>query len=347
MSTRATQFDFLLAGLRDKSTGEPLNGGTVMFYEVGTTDAKEVWTEEDKINAFTSYTLDSNGIAELFGEGNYKVSILNSDSVFQYTYDVVKTTSGEFFSQTVSSSSVSVTNQNDAINANTSANSITLNLATVTDFIRPLFIKKTSANNSLIIDPYSTELIDTDSTVTLTESGESIMLIPDASVGKWYRANHIAQNLVGLTATVDEINQVCDGAGSTAAEIDAAVAYHQALDATTDEVNTACDGIGVYLPRMKVVDVGVWNMVSTASVEVAHGLDIDQILGVTVLIRNDGDTVRQMVTGYDAGTDDGYISQISSTHITVARKTGGIFDSVGYDSAGSYNRGYAVIFYFN
>ena len=86
-----------------------------------------------------------------------------------------------------------------------------------------------------------------------------------------------------------------------------------------------------------VVEIGDWNMDSTASVNVAHGIaDFKKIRSVTGIIRNDGDT-----TSYPIA-EDCSVSSIGSTNVVLARTESGDFDSSDFDST-SYNRGWITL----
>jgi len=91
---RGGQIDFLLAGLRD-SSGEPLAGGKVYFYSVGTTTLKSVYTDQGlSAAAAIPCVLDSRGVSgstrtatSLYAFVSYKIKITDADDVTQYTFD--------------------------------------------------------------------------------------------------------------------------------------------------------------------------------------------------------------------------------------------------------------------
>lgn len=101
---------------------------------------------------------------------------------------------------------------------------------------------------------------------------------------------------------------------------------------------------GAYL-KNKVVNIGDWNMDSTSSVSVAHGVDWTKIRSISCIIRNDANS-NGFPLNYHDGTDNdsGGVGGIDSTNITLLRKTGGSFDNANFDSTG-YNRGYVTITY--
>ena len=217
-ATRAIQIEFLMSGLNDPDTGETLNGGSVEFYSAGTTTPKNVWTEPAKTNAYTSYTLDTNGVIQLYGDGVYKVVVKDSTGEVEYTFDQVKMSAPDFIVRTVTSASVTVTHEDDFIICNTGSNNITLNLEAVATFTRPVTIKKTSANNIATVDPYSSQTIDGSSSETLTANNQTFTLVPDTNAGIWRLSNDTARSLVGLTASVAELN-IMDGVTASAAEL--------------------------------------------------------------------------------------------------------------------------------
>jgi hypothetical protein len=99
----------------------------------------------------------------------------------------------------------------------------------------------------------------------------------------------------------------------------------------------------------KVIDIGDWNMDTTASVAVDHEIaDISDIRSISAMIRNDGGTVvhslKSIVAGEGMGYPDGYILAVSTTQITLGRTLGGYFDNDNFDST-SYSRGKITIWY--
>ena len=98
------------------------------------------------------------------------------------------------------------------------------------------------------------------------------------------------------------------------------------------------------LLKTKVIDIGDWNMDTTGSVSVAHGLTVGDTRSVSVLIRDDAGTVHFDFPAYAVlGSDDEQI-QLQTTNVVLERATGGIFDSGGFNST-SFNRGWITIQY--
>ncbi|MEJ2655600.1 MAG: hypothetical protein P8012_00180 [Desulfobacterales bacterium] len=459
MATRAQQFEFLLAGVNDPDIpGAPLALGTVKFFEVGTTTAKDVWTESAKTNDYTEYTLDANGVAELYGDGSYKIELYDSGGSLEYTFDEVKCTASTYNRRVVSTSPITVTPDDDIIFINTGSGNITLNLQDIALFSKPVTLKKISASNTATYDAYSTQTIDGDLTGTLTANNDTVTLVPDTDSGQWRKTNHLATGLVGLTATVAELNQldgnVLSRDGSTTIIDTGSSSFEHGLDvvhpnlpnsgvsvlvlgaavtaknagvlsftnigtdsasnrvglgiygvnndilavdgsenvgiggasdgakfkvtgtgeytdtltlskvagdglvvaagidfgwisngATKAEINKAADGIGVTIPRQKVIAIGDWNMNTTESVNVAHGLDVDKIVGFRVLIINDAGTQCFQIPYASYGDDNVETAvYINGANVFMGRELTGKFDSTDYEAT-SYNRGWVIVDY--
>lgn len=118
----------------------------------------------------------------------------------------------------------------------------------------------------------------------------------------------------------------------------------------TDDAFVATGGVdsggtGAYVKR-KIVNLGDWNMDSTAILAVPHGLTLANIRNVRVLIINDAATsVYDLCSPFSGGQVGGYIDYIDATNVNIGRSNApGYFDSANFDST-SYNRGYIVIEY--
>jgi len=102
--------------------------------------------------------------------------------------------------------------------------------------------------------------------------------------------------------------------------------------------------------KTKILEIGDWNMDTGTNVTIAHGLGVirKNIRSVDVIIRDDLDNLYnklEALTTSTAGTiQQGGVSLIDSTNITLRRITGGLFDSTVYDST-SFNRGWIYITY--
>ena len=96
--------------------------------------------------------------------------------------------------------------------------------------------------------------------------------------------------------------------------------------------------------RTKVINIGVWDMVATAGVNVAHGLTAANIGTVIVRISNDaGDTFFGLTYSVAYTEVEGQVYW-DATDIKMSRRTGGGFDSVSYND-GVMNRGNITIGY--
>lgn len=104
--------------------------------------------------------------------------------------------------------------------------------------------------------------------------------------------------------------------------------------------------------RIKIIEIGDWDMDAVNSIAVAHGMgaDFSKIRSVTGIIRNDAND-RYYVIGTDElffGPGFGVVpasTGIDSTDISIVRAIGSLtFDSANFDST-SYNRGWLTIMY--
>jgi hypothetical protein len=95
---------------------------------------------------------------------------------------------------------------------------------------------------------------------------------------------------------------------------------------------------------VKWIAIGDWNMDTTSTIAVAHGLDLAKIGMVSVMIRNDADTARYQLIGYDSATLPANVDVIDATNVNLFRRTGDAFDNANFDATG-YNRGIIRIEY--
>jgi hypothetical protein len=82
----ARVISFLLSGMRDTS-GQPLNGGLVYTYTAGTLTPKNTYTDLALSLEQNPIQLDSNGMKQVYADGNYKFVIHDSNDVPLYTFD--------------------------------------------------------------------------------------------------------------------------------------------------------------------------------------------------------------------------------------------------------------------
>ncbi len=98
--------------------------------------------------------------------------------------------------------------------------------------------------------------------------------------------------------------------------------------------------------KVKVIEIGDWNMDTTASVNVAHGLTLANIRQITVLIRHDLDEEYYPLDYGGYSTSD-YVDgsfMATPTNVELSRREGGMFDGVNYNAT-SFNRGWVTIWY--
>ena len=88
---QAKQIDFLLAGVRNPETDEPLSGGAVYCYEAGTSTATNLYIARDTTEgqATNPVILDAEGKASVFGDGVYKFIIRDqADESAEIVYEI-------------------------------------------------------------------------------------------------------------------------------------------------------------------------------------------------------------------------------------------------------------------
>lgn len=97
--------------------------------------------------------------------------------------------------------------------------------------------------------------------------------------------------------------------------------------------------------KVKILDIGDWNMDTTASVSIPHGLNLTSIRGWSVVIRDDANANYRQEPFITAGVPDSLIvSQVDATNVGITRAASSVFDSVNFDST-SFNRGWITIYY--
>lgn len=136
------QVDFLLSGLRDPLTDEPLTGGKVYSYAAGTLTAKSLYTDATLATpAANPVILDAYGRAQVFGNGKYKLVIKTSDDVTLLTLDALEYNSlstlasdtTDPFGSSLTQTNLTVQNLTATLSANLDANGYHINnLATPT-----------------------------------------------------------------------------------------------------------------------------------------------------------------------------------------------------------------------
>jgi hypothetical protein len=98
----------------------------------------------------------------------------------------------------------------------------------------------------------------------------------------------------------------------------------------------------------KLVEIGDWNMFTTDSVNVAHGVsDFKTIRAIEVVIKNDNNDVYyklDSVAGASPPVLQGGVGSWGTTNVTLIRAVGGVFQTTDYNAT-TYNRGIIYITY--
>lgn len=98
----------------------------------------------------------------------------------------------------------------------------------------------------------------------------------------------------------------------------------------------------------KVINVGDWNMQSTASVRVVHGMDLSKIRGLRATIRNDSHTeVKPLTSDMPEEVEEEEVGspiKADATHIELTRMDEGAFNNSNYNRT-NYNRGWITVEY--
>lgn len=100
-------------------------------------------------------------------------------------------------------------------------------------------------------------------------------------------------------------------------------------------------GAGGATLKCKVIEIGVWNMYSTASVVKAHGLTVANIRSIAINVRSDDASLYHQAH-YGGAAAELYFAY-DATNITIAR-AGTLFYGTDYDST-VINRGWITIWY--
>lgn len=90
---------------------------------------------------------------------------------------------------------------------------------------------------------------------------------------------------------------------------------------------------GTYTIKTKLLPIPSWNMDSDATKSIAHGLDFNDIVSISVLIHNDAGTLgTDLIVQEGGGDTDGYYSK-DSTNIIMGRRSGASYDNSNYSSS--------------
>ncbi len=101
--------------------------------------------------------------------------------------------------------------------------------------------------------------------------------------------------------------------------------------------------------KLKVLEIGDWDMDATAEVDVAHGLTYANIRSITGILRADSDVSpahAHMIPDHDetTGRTEIHFHEVNATNVHIHRHNSSEFNGADYDET-SYNRGWLVIWY--
>lgn len=151
---------------------------------------------------------------------------------------------------------------------------------------------------------------------------------------------------IGEIEEIDNITQIASIDDiTTIDQIDTITTIDDITNAFNANGGIDIGGNGTVIKK-KNINIGDWNMDSTLSVSVNHGLTFDNILSVTVIIINDAGSSLYPIDFINVGTStvpSGSWS-INTTQVILRRSGTEFFDNAAFDST-SYNRGFIYIVY--
>jgi len=147
------------------------------------------------------------------------------------------------------------------------------------------------------------------------------------------------ENLIS-TGVVNSAGSMTSGSISTGAITATSISAFSATGIITADSGITQNGVNL---KTKILDIGDWNMDTTNSINVAHGLTLANIRNITWIIRDDANTTyyspHDNVLGYSAN-----INTIGATNINLVTNLSSLFSTTAFDST-SYNRGWITITY--
>jgi hypothetical protein len=188
--------------------------------------------------------------------------------------------------------------------------------------------------------------------VKITPSGATAAIDYVASLAgvSWDDAQSGYYDGSGNLYVFDEARAVYDGVVSAGKTLAGLIAYIPAdLSIKGSILNSVILAAGVSensrIIRRKIIDIGDWNMDVDAAKSVNHGLTLNTIRRVNVLIRNDNATSYRPLEYFDVpDTVPGGAVNTESTQVQMSRHAGGAFDDVDHNATG-FNRGWIFIDY--
>ncbi len=221
--------------------------------------------------------------------------------------------------------------------------------------------KITSVGNATTVNPAQTDITSLGTLTGLTVTGDVAMAekadhtvgTPAAGYGYLWTKNTVPTQLYFTNDVGDDLNLSVNNVEPTLSLSGGAMTGAITTNSTFDGRDVAVDGAKLDLLgssnvvlNTKVINIGNWNMDSTAVFNVAHGLVLSKIRTISVVVQNDDATYTSpldfivQASGLGSG---GYFA--NSTNISMSRVTGSTWDSVGYDNPSASNRGWITIQY--
>lgn len=147
-------------------------------------------------------------------------------------------------------------------------------------------------------------------------------------------------------AATFKVNQAGSGYNITTGDVTRTGAQTLTNKTLTDPTITSGATDAKLILNHKIVDIGPWDMDTTANLNVAHGLTLADIRRVTVMIIEDGGLAYHdfMATNTSETATANHRIEVDSTNVALSRPVAGFFDSTDFNNAVA-NRGYIVIDY--
>lgn len=99
--------------------------------------------------------------------------------------------------------------------------------------------------------------------------------------------------------------------------------------------------------KLKVIEMGDWNMDTTTTLAVAHGLTLSKIRALDGLVRSDDASTFYPPSRIDSSglfTTGWGIESVDGTNVNLRRIDPGSFSNTSFDST-SFNRGWVLVWY--
>jgi len=333
MSTRAQQFELLAAGVL--YDGTTIATPYAKFLAAGTTTPKNAYADAEKAVAITKKALDAQGRAVVYGDGTYKVQIYSGDpddgGVLKFEVDNYKVTAVAGNVRTVTAASVTGSVDDSLVECDTTSNDITYTLPDAALMAGKLLqIAKTVAGNTLTVAAAGGQLVNGAASITYTAVNATGVFQSSGTGYRVFQTVGDATTLGGYEAD----------AGTTAETIPVRDVNG---DLPGDILGNAATATKVGVLNVTVIEIGDWDMDATASVTVAHGLDVSKIRKVEAMVRDDAGTALLPIW-YSASGSSGGSVEVLSGDVLLYRLAGSVFDNVSYNAT-TFNRGWITVWH--